>query len=133
MEYPNIVFLAREFYGQADAEILDYLVVHETAHQWWYGVVGNNQVTEAWLDEGLTEFSTVLFFEKVRGRGQDCLLYTSYCSISPLDIRASPFDHHIELGDSSNSQLSLLLLLLSPSSIWWSKGEARMSRGEIEQ
>lgn len=71
MEYPNIVFLAREFYGQADAEILDYLVVHETAHQWWYGVVGNNQVTEAWLDEGLTEFSTVLFFEKVRGRGQE--------------------------------------------------------------
>jgi len=68
MEYPNIVFLARQFYGPADADVLEYVAVHETAHQWWYGVVGNNQVEEAWLDEGLAEFSTLLFFEKVRGR-----------------------------------------------------------------
>lgn len=37
-------------------------VVHETAHQWWYNVVGNDQVRESWLDEGLTEFSTAYFF-----------------------------------------------------------------------
>ncbi|HHY92351.1 MAG TPA: M1 family metallopeptidase, partial [Firmicutes bacterium] len=67
MEYPNIVFLSRQFYGPADADILEYVAVHETAHQWWYGVVGNNEVEEAWLDEGLTEFSTLLFYEKVRG------------------------------------------------------------------
>ncbi|MGI6129595.1 MAG: M1 family metallopeptidase [bacterium] len=71
MEYPNIVFLARQFYGPTDVDLLDYITVHETAHQWWYGVVGNNQITEAWLDEGLTEFSTVLFFEKVRRGGHD--------------------------------------------------------------
>lgn len=71
MEYPNIVFLARQFYGLEDADVLDYIAVHETAHQWWYGVVGNNQIEEAWLDEGLTEFSTILFYEQVRGRGQE--------------------------------------------------------------
>lgn len=37
-------------------------VVHETAHQWWYNVVGNDQIRESWLDEGLTEFSTAYFF-----------------------------------------------------------------------
>lgn len=68
MEYPNIVFLARQFYGPYDADILEYIAVHETAHQWWYGVVGNNQVEEAWLDEGLAEFSTLLFYEKERGQ-----------------------------------------------------------------
>ncbi len=37
-------------------------VLHETAHQWWYNVVGNDQIRESWLDEGLTEFSTAYFF-----------------------------------------------------------------------
>ena len=40
------------------------VIVHEIAHQWWYAVVGNNEVREAWLDESLSEYSTALFFEK---------------------------------------------------------------------
>ncbi len=39
------------------------VVAHETAHQWWYSLVGSDQVGEAWQDEGLAEYSTLLFFE----------------------------------------------------------------------
>ncbi|MCM1305841.1 MAG: M1 family metallopeptidase [Bacteroides sp.] len=41
----------------------DYLdtVTHETAHQWWYNLVGNDQINSAWLDEGLTEFCTYYY------------------------------------------------------------------------
>ena len=44
----------------------DYInvIVHEIAHQWWYGVVGNNEFKYGWLDEGLTEYSTLLFYEQ---------------------------------------------------------------------
>jgi len=59
MEYPNLVMISDRYSGEAFREI----IIHETAHQWWYGVVGNNQVAHAWLDEGLTEYSTTLFFE----------------------------------------------------------------------
>lgn len=38
-------------------------IVHETAHQWWYAMVGNNQSEYAWMDEGLSEYSTALFFD----------------------------------------------------------------------
>ena len=38
-------------------------VAHETAHQWWYAVVGSDQIENAWQDEGLAEYSTVCFFE----------------------------------------------------------------------
>ncbi len=51
-----------------DALWLEYLIVHEIAHQWWYGIVGNNQVKEPWLDEALTEYSTILYFEKNEGK-----------------------------------------------------------------
>jgi hypothetical protein len=60
MEYPNIVFISDAI---DDEEELMKVIVHEIAHQWWYGVVGNNEITEAWLDESLSEFSTALFFE----------------------------------------------------------------------
>lgn len=36
-------------------------VTHETAHQWWYGAVGSDQINSAWLDEGLTEFCTYYY------------------------------------------------------------------------
>lgn len=59
MEYPNIVFISNSVDNEEE-----YLkvIVHEIAHQWWYGVVGNNEVKEAWLDESLSEYSTALFF-----------------------------------------------------------------------
>lgn len=60
MEYPNIVFISNSI---DDEEEQIKVIVHEIAHQWWYGVVGNNEITEAWLDESLSEYSTALFFE----------------------------------------------------------------------
>ena len=61
MEYPNLVMVADNI---ENYETYIYCIAHELAHQWWYGVVGNNQTEFAWLDEGLTEFSTAFFFEK---------------------------------------------------------------------
>lgn len=59
MEYPNVVIISDYITDEFD---LAKVIVHEIAHQWWYAVVGNNQVNEAWLDESLAEYSTVLFF-----------------------------------------------------------------------
>jgi hypothetical protein len=44
------------------------LTIHEFAHSWWYGIVANDEAKEAWLDEGLTEFTTVKAFEKAYGK-----------------------------------------------------------------
>ena len=60
MEYPNLVLVSNSIDDENEVE---KVIVHEIAHQWWYGVVGNNEVKEAWLDESLSEYSTVLFFE----------------------------------------------------------------------
>ncbi|HZG17874.1 MAG TPA: M1 family metallopeptidase [Candidatus Bathyarchaeia archaeon] len=60
MEYPGIVFIEGGYYE----ERRDYgtiVVAHETAHQWFYGLVGNDEVREAWVDEGLTDYATMAF------------------------------------------------------------------------
>lgn len=61
MEYPNLVFIS----DSVDRDVTyDYVIAHEIAHQWWYGLVGNNQFSQSWVDESLTEYSTLLFFEE---------------------------------------------------------------------
>ena len=60
MEFPNLVLISDMLDGE---EVYANVIVHEIAHQWWYGVVGNNQFDYGWLDEGLAEFSTALFYE----------------------------------------------------------------------
>jgi aminopeptidase N len=40
------------------------LSVHETSHQWWFGLVANDQANEPWLDEALATYSEYLFLEE---------------------------------------------------------------------
>jgi len=40
--------------------VLELLVSHETAHMWFYGVVGNNQGRDPWLDESFASFAQAL-------------------------------------------------------------------------
>ncbi len=57
MEYPALSMIANDL---SEAE-LPAVVAHETAHQWWYAMVGSDQYGSAWQDEGLAEFSAALF------------------------------------------------------------------------
>lgn len=59
MEYPALAMINSSLSESEGA----YTAVHETAHQWWYATVGNDQVNAAWQDEGLAEYSSLCFFE----------------------------------------------------------------------
>ncbi|EPZ53345.1 peptidase M1 family protein [[Clostridium] sordellii ATCC 9714] len=68
MEYPMISMIDKNLYTNKNKFLLEYVIAHETAHQWWYGTVGNDEVNEPWIDEALTEYSTILYFEKRYGK-----------------------------------------------------------------
>ncbi len=68
MEYPNVVLISDKIESQSE---YNYVIVHEIAHQWWYGVVGNDEYNHAWIDEGLAEYSTLLFYEKNENYGEN--------------------------------------------------------------
>ena len=53
-EYDGLVFLSSDFYDQYGGSNRSNMVsigVHEIAHNWWFGLVGNDQALEPWLDE----------------------------------------------------------------------------------
>lgn len=66
VEYPGVIVVAEGLYA-SEGGFFQFAIGHEVAHQWWYGLVGNNQVLEPWLDEALTNYSTALYWENVEG------------------------------------------------------------------
>lgn len=65
IEYPTLVVISDRLYTGHPR--LEWVVAHEVAHQWWYGVVGSDQVDEPWLDEALTQYTTLLYHEFLYG------------------------------------------------------------------
>ncbi len=65
MEYPALSMISDTLTGSAR----NRAIVHETAHQWWGITVGSDQTENAWQDEGLAEYSALLFFENYEKYG----------------------------------------------------------------
>ncbi len=86
MEYPELVFSI----PAAD------VITHEVAHQWWYGLVGNNQYLEPWLDESFAQYS----HERLHPRVNFCLPRRPYLLVAPWR-RHIPLDSTMELFERS--------------------------------
>ena len=66
VEYPGIVVVAQRIYHERGG-FFEHATAHEVAHQWWYGLVGNDQIDDPWLDESLTNYSAVFYWEEIAG------------------------------------------------------------------
>jgi aminopeptidase N len=74
IEYPGITGIASSLYepgaqaGGRDAlDVIRTTVAHEVAHQWFYNVVGSDQIDEPWLDEAFAQYATGLFLRDAYG------------------------------------------------------------------
>jgi hypothetical protein len=71
IEYPGIVAIALRLYDQARSEYppayLESTVAHEVGHQWFYSVVGNDQLDEPWLDEAVVQYATLIYWQDRHG------------------------------------------------------------------
>ena len=74
MESPALVWLPTGL----DASRYRYLVTHEVAHQWFYGLVGNDQAREPFTDEAAADFVARYVLSSRR---------SSSCATADLDRR----------------------------------------------
>lgn len=57
MEYPGLVMISSRYLRSNNrAEMGELVIAHEVAHQWFYALVGSDQIKAPWLDESLVEF-----------------------------------------------------------------------------
>lgn len=87
MEFSGLVYVNDTL---IDTE-LEEVVAHETAHQWWYGVLGSSPIKYAWLDEGLTEYSTLCYMSSRHGEEwyntKVTKSHQAYASLCDVEIR----------------------------------------------
>lgn len=79
MESTGLVMIGSELYDQPTSQlgavgslvpgiegmnVLAFTTAHETAHQWWYSVVGSDAYKQPWLDESITNWSSAFYVDE---------------------------------------------------------------------
>jgi hypothetical protein len=66
-EYPTMITAATDDYTLKDFHSLEVVTIHEFGHQYWRGMVANNEFEEPWFDEGFNSYSTAKILEMAYG------------------------------------------------------------------
>jgi len=66
IEYPGVIAIT-EWIMDPQVDYLEATTVHEVAHQWFYNLVGNDQLDDPWLDESLAQFATLQYYSDLYG------------------------------------------------------------------
>lgn len=107
IEYPGITAINLQLYdpngklGDLPTSVfLESTVAHEVAHQWFYSLVGNDQLDEPWVDESLTQYATWRYHLDVNGeagaRGFEESLHARWNAIEgakiPIGLPVGDYD-----------------------------------------
>jgi hypothetical protein len=92
MEYPT--FFTTDSYAKAapgtlNADLLDFVTIHEFGHGYFYGILASNEFEEPMLDEGLNEYWDQ---RMLRERGQDLHATTPLLKALGIAPRFKVFD-----------------------------------------
>lgn len=134
MEYPMVTLITSP---DAKVESLDAVIAHEIGHNWFMGMLGSNERTHTWMDEGLNTYfqfryeaekyrSNSVFGDaipkEVKEKSADEFLGIIYNAIdkgipmqSAMDIPADKFPNSDEYGLISYVKTALWMYLLEAS------------------
>lgn len=66
MEYPMLTVISVK--GDNYSRFLEQVIMHEVGHNWFYGILGTNEMAEAWLDEGMNTFAEARYMRTKYGK-----------------------------------------------------------------
>ncbi len=87
MEYPTLI-TAWDASIPVESLAIEQVVVHELAHQYWYGMVASNEFEEPWLDEGLATYSENKMMSTLLPHYNKLAMMTPILKPAPLSLPA---------------------------------------------
>jgi hypothetical protein len=118
MEYPTLFTVGTRWLNPHADIYLEDTAVHEAGHQWWYGMVGNNEFEDAWLDEGINQYANARADAEALAYGRQVRRF--FGGFVPWVMRDIRWDRVID-GDGIVSYRSELTtdIQSTPSYKWW--------------
>ena len=86
MEYPALVTISHKLLSPESSFEPEKTIIHEFAHQYFYGILANNEVYEAWLDEGFANYITDRLLESSNKMPQSYFKLFNQIPVSGLEI-----------------------------------------------
>lgn len=89
MEYPTITAISPDITGRQ----LDITIAHEIGHNWFYGILANNERAHAWLDEGLNSYYENKYEQRYYGGNKQLekiMLQTRCHAINDMPMESKP-------------------------------------------
>lgn len=103
MEYPTLITGGTDWLLAKRRLDPEGVLVHEFGHQFWFGLVGNNEFEHAWLDEGFNTYSTSKVLEHVYGAERATV------NVGGIPLYAHPILPIPEAGDERDPRHLLTL------------------------
>ena len=101
MEYPTLFTAGTALFTTPDMYRPESVTVHEAGHQFWYGLVGNNEFEAAWMDEGFNSFTDSEALVLAYGPRRSTTSYSRY----PVDgVRPAALPDGGDLGAALNGR-----------------------------
>jgi hypothetical protein len=98
MEYPQLVMEVPS----------DSVTVHEIGHQWWFGIVGDDEYSDPWLDESFASYATDLYF------GDDG---SGYCPGLRFPSPQARITNSMQYWDANPGQYGLVVYTIGPCAL----------------
>jgi hypothetical protein len=127
MEYPTFITADTAWWMINGLKVPELVVEHEFGHQYWYAMVATNEFEEAWLDEGINQYTECKIIDALYGvevgnintrvatageRGMDRAGYIGVAELDPMTRRGWQFVNFNSYGGITYNKTALVLLTL---------------------
>jgi Peptidase family M1 domain len=127
MEYPTLITADTTWWMPKSFLAPEGVVEHEFGHQYWYGMVATNEFENAWMDEGINQYTEAKVMDALYGRttsslnsrlgtlserGTDLMTYAPVADRDPLSRMGWRFEDGGSYGATSYSKTALMMLTL---------------------
>ena len=128
MEYPTFITGGTEWWEPAGLHAgSEETIEHEFGHQYWYGMVATNEFEDAWMDEGINEYTQVKVMDSIFGpstsvlnlwgatageREETMLFYATAADLDPIAKNGWQYANSNSYGAITYGKTAVVLLTL---------------------